>query len=54
MAPKNAKKKLQLIKKNSLEKSPKIVSKLVKMDVDDSDSIDDSDGSLDAIVFDSE
>lgn len=55
MAPKNVmKKKLQPNKKKQSKKSSKIVSKSVKMDVEDSDGIDDSDGSLDAIEFDSE
>jgi len=47
------KKKLQPNKKKLSKKSPKIVSKPMKMDIDDSDGIDDSD-ELDAIEFDSE
>jgi len=55
MAPKNVtKKKSQPIKKKPTKKSPKIVPKPVEMDVDDSDGNGESDGSLDAIEFDSE
>lgn len=50
MAPKSVmKKKLQLKKKKPTKKVPKLVSKPVEIDSDN----DDSDGSLDAIEFDS-
>lgn len=53
MAPKNVvKKKLHLNSKKTEKKSSKIVSKPVEMKTNDYDD-NDSDGSLDAIEFDS-
>lgn len=55
MAPKGVmKKKLQSIKKKPTKKVGKFVAKPVEEDSDDHDSKNDSDGSLDAIEFDSE
>lgn len=57
MAPKTAmKKKCQSKKNKPTKKSAKLISKPVIMDSDehDSDGNDDSDGSLNAIEFDSE
>lgn len=55
MAPKNVmKKKSKVLKKKPIKKSAKTISKPVEMDNERNDDNDDSDGSLDAIEFDSE
>lgn len=54
MAPKNAiKKKSKVLKKKPIKKSTKTISEPVEMDNERNDD-NDSDGSLDAIEFDSE